>query len=230
MGHVVSATHQEAGAYARERHRDGLRRYRRRMRPYLLLFLATSALAYQVTKWLHGIDAWSFWVGVAVGGLVSITVWIHDEPPEFIAKWGRGADGEEMTGKAIKPLLDAGWKVRHDVDLGRGNADHVLLSPTGKVFLVETKTLAGQLTVERGQLTCRFVDAPEEVRRYDLESRMQRLVQLVEEKWERSTGRPAPGIQPLVVVWGAFASEVIEGRDLTYVRGNALTEFLRRVS
>jgi Nuclease-related domain len=92
--------------------------------------------------------------------------------------------------------------VRHDVDVGRGNADHVLLNPTGKVLLVETKTLAGQLSVERGQLTCRFVDAPEEVRRYDLESRMQRLVKLVEEKWERSTGRQAPRIRPLVVVWG----------------------------
>jgi hypothetical protein len=35
--------------------------------------------------------------------------------------------GERKTARALTPLLGEGWKVRRDIDLGRGSADYVLL-------------------------------------------------------------------------------------------------------
>ncbi|MBV8710719.1 MAG: NERD domain-containing protein, partial [Solirubrobacterales bacterium] len=38
-------------------------------------------------------------------------------------------------------LRERGWLALHDVQLGRGNIDHVLIRPAG-IFTVETKAIA----------------------------------------------------------------------------------------
>jgi hypothetical protein len=89
-------------------------------------------------------------VGLVAGGLVAVSVWVHDEPPEFIAKWGRGAEGEEKTGKELRGLVDEGWQLRHDVELERGgNADHVVRSPSGRVYVLETMTAPYRSNTEK---------------------------------------------------------------------------------
>jgi hypothetical protein len=146
----MSTTERQAGTYARERYQAGLRRYRRRIRRYYWILLVTATVPY-VAVWLtRGLDWWSFTTGLIAGGLMSLAITMRDEPPELVAKWARGADGEQQTATAIEPLLEQGWKLRHDIDLGRGNADHVLLSPTGVVYLLETKNLAGTITIGTG--------------------------------------------------------------------------------
>ncbi|MGW4270814.1 nuclease-related domain-containing protein [Streptomyces seoulensis] len=53
-----------------------------------------------------------------------------------------GAKGEQMTAALLRPLEAAGWTVLHDRAIPgakRANADHVLVSPGARVFVVDSK-------------------------------------------------------------------------------------------
>jgi hypothetical protein len=63
----------------------------------------------------------------------------------------QGIRGEERVAGVLSGLEDDGFRVLHDVDVGRGNADHVVVGPTG-VFVVETKDWGGRFYPRRGQL------------------------------------------------------------------------------
>jgi hypothetical protein len=53
-----------------------------------------------------------------------------------------GAESEAQVRRALKPLAAEGWRVGHAVDWpGRGDLDHVVCSPSGMGFVIETKTL-----------------------------------------------------------------------------------------
>ena len=53
-----------------------------------------------------------------------------------------GADSEAQVRQALEPLQCGGWSVRHAADWpGRGDLDHVVRSPRGMGFVIETKTL-----------------------------------------------------------------------------------------
>src|SRR4051812_11384356 len=53
-----------------------------------------------------------------------------------------GAKSEAQVRRALEPLTREGWRVAHAVDWpGRGDLDHVLRSPAGMGFVIETKTL-----------------------------------------------------------------------------------------
>jgi len=64
----------------------------------------------------------------------------------LVGRWSRGAVSEEKVGA----LLDAveGWHVLHDVDLGRGNVDHLVVGPGG-IFAIETKSWRGYFDPDR---------------------------------------------------------------------------------
>jgi hypothetical protein len=52
-----------------------------------------------------------------------------------------GADSERAVRRRLAPLRREGWKVRHARPLpGGGDIDHVVVSPAGRRFLIETKT------------------------------------------------------------------------------------------
>ena len=197
------------------------------MRPYFVALMAAGFISYMVIYLTRGLDWWSFAAGVSATAFVSTALWVRDEPPEFIAKWRRGAEGEKKTSRALARLMREGWKVRHDVQLAHSNADHVLLSPTGVGYVVETKTLAGQVTLERGVLVRRFVDDPAEVRRVDLRPQVRRVLEEIDAKWKASTGRPAPPLYPIVVIWGSYTETVAVSDGIAYVSGNRLVEYLR---
>lgn len=67
-----------------------------------------------------------------------------------------GAKGERATAKLIDPLKREGWTILHDRALPRGNAnvDHLSISPTGAVFMPDTKkwSAAHPVTVRAGRL------------------------------------------------------------------------------
>lgn len=67
-----------------------------------------------------------------------------------------GSAGEKRTGKMIDPLKREGWAILHDRALPRGNAnvDHLAISPTGAVFMPDTKkwSAAHPVTVRAGRL------------------------------------------------------------------------------
>lgn len=62
--------------------------------------------------------------------------------------WSQGAEGEEVVGRVLEELAASGWHVIHDVDLGRGNIDHIVVGPGG-LFTIETKSRRGRIPVDR---------------------------------------------------------------------------------
>jgi hypothetical protein len=53
------------------------------------------------------------------------------------------------------------------------------------------------------------------------------LAKLVQEKWAARSGRDAPSLRLVVVIWGDFPARVVQQGQLVYVAGAALTEYLR---
>ena len=53
-----------------------------------------------------------------------------------------GLEGERLVGGALESLASEGVLALHDLDVGRGNVDHVAISPSG-VFAIEVKHLSG---------------------------------------------------------------------------------------
>ncbi|MEV5677290.1 nuclease-related domain-containing protein [Streptomyces sp. NPDC052179] len=60
-----------------------------------------------------------------------------------------GAVGEKATAALLRSLTQQGWVVLHDRALpyGRANVDHLLISPTGKVFVLDSKWWSGRFFV-----------------------------------------------------------------------------------
>lgn len=61
-----------------------------------------------------------------------------------------GAVGEQRTAALLQPLEAAGWTVLHDRAIPgarKANADHVLVSPGAKVFLVDSKLWSARYPV-----------------------------------------------------------------------------------
>jgi hypothetical protein len=63
----------------------------------------------------------------------------------------RGIEGEERVAELLAELEPNGYRAIHDLDIGRGNADHVLVGPAG-VFVIETKDWGGRFYPVRGRL------------------------------------------------------------------------------
>jgi hypothetical protein len=63
-------------------------------------------------------------------------------------RWLRGAAGERAVGAVLAQLEDEGWRALHDISLGRGNVDHVLVGPGG-IFTIETKSHPGRIGIDR---------------------------------------------------------------------------------
>jgi Nuclease-related domain len=64
----------------------------------------------------------------------------------LVDRHDRGAAGEEQVGGMLDGLERQGWHAIHDVSLGRGNVDHIVIGPGG-VFTVETKSHPGPVHV-----------------------------------------------------------------------------------
>ena len=61
-----------------------------------------------------------------------------------------GLEGERLVGAALEDLAGEGVLVLHDLDVGRGNVDHVAITPRG-VFAIEVKHLSGgRFHIRRG--------------------------------------------------------------------------------
>src|SRR6202043_2142454 len=86
-------------------------------------------------------------LGSEVALLVGIFLIVRYVLP-LLERRDRGAAGEEHVGSLLEELSDGGWQVIHDVSLGRGNVDHILIGPAG-VFTVETKSHPGPVRVAK---------------------------------------------------------------------------------
>lgn len=63
----------------------------------------------------------------------------------------RGARAEEKIGRMLESLGN-GYEVLHDVEYPYGNIDHVVVSETGTVFMIETKSHGGKVSFSGKQV------------------------------------------------------------------------------
>ena len=94
-------------------------------------------------------------------------------------------------GKVLDRLRERGWFALHDVQLGRGNIDHVLVGPAG-VFTIETKSHCGRLRASA------------------IEVRMLKQAYALAKLIERITGLRA---DPLLVFSNAYLIPAVTRRD-----------------
>ncbi|NUS25083.1 MAG: NERD domain-containing protein [Streptomyces sp.] len=132
-----------------------------------------------------------------------------------------GAKGEQMTAALLAPLALAGWTVLHDRAIPgarKANADHVVVSPGARVFLVDSKLWSaktGLVRVEGGRLW--------HGRRYADKA----VDSLLFEQVMVSRALRAP-VQPVVVVHNAVvAGGGFKVREVPVVPASRLVELLR---
>jgi len=171
-------------------------------------------------------DLWWWTAGLCAGGMLALAMWARDDPPEHVAKWGRGAAGERWTAKELRVLEREGWRVEHDRQKSGYNLDHIAVGLHHR-FLIETKTTTGAVSIESGVFTVRFADDPEEVfTNRALHGRMKhRARQLWHELRAERAGRT--WVYPVVVIWGSFPDKLVLHDKVTYVHGSGLLGFLR---
>jgi hypothetical protein len=118
----------------------------RRLRMRTLLTLGALAAA---TTFMGRRFGWHDprFLGAEVALLAAIFVISRYVLP-LVDRHDRGATGEEQVGGLLDGLAGRGWYAIHDVSLGRGNVDHIVIGPGG-VFTVETKSHPGPVQVGR---------------------------------------------------------------------------------
>jgi hypothetical protein len=135
---TADPTGRTAGQYARETVR--------RLRMRTLVTLGVLAVATALLGRAFGLHDWRF-LASEIALLITIFVISRYILP-LVERHDRGATGEEHVGSLLEQLAGAGWRVIHDVTLGHGNVDHILIGPAG-VFTVETKSHQGPIRVGR---------------------------------------------------------------------------------
>jgi len=112
----------------------------------------------------------------------------------------RGARAEE-TVDSILCELKGEYALFHDVDTGYGDIDHIVLSKEYGLFIIETKSHFGEVTVSNGTL---LLDdkAPEK----DFIAQTLRNTMWLKQRIKETTGLD-PWIQPIIVFTNAFVKE-----------------------
>lgn len=64
---------------------------------------------------------------------------------------GRGAQAEEKIGEMLAEL-GPDFEVLHDVECAYGNIDHLVIASNGAVFMIETKSHRGKVTMQDNEL------------------------------------------------------------------------------
>lgn len=174
----------------------------------------------------HKLDRWSLAAGAAIAVGIAFSMYTLDEPPQHVQNWKRGVEGERKTARALKPLLRKGWTVEHDVQQdGRANLDHVLTGPPG-IYLLETKNLAGTISIEEGVLVARQFDDPDEIYRYrSLAPRLRGQAKELSARLHDESGRRT-WVNAVAVIWGHFPQGLVSYENVTYIHGDRLRGWL----
>jgi hypothetical protein len=187
----------------------------------LWAFALVVVIELLIALWVDSSVGWlvfAFLAGASFGSFVMA----RDFVPDHVRRWGEGAWGEQQTAKALAPLAKRGWTVRHDVELARGgNIDHIVESPSGRWFVLETKTLRGEIRVENGLLTSTQVDDPEQIYRH---SGLRHVV--LERARLLQSQRGRGWVQAVVVIWGEFPQRRLKQGRLVFVHGDEVASWL----
>jgi len=215
----------EAGRTASAYYRTALRGWRAGIRLPLLIAVAL-ALALSIPVWRffpHG----QFFAGMIIGGAWGMIVWVWDDPPEFIAKWNRGAQGERRTERVLARLEQHGWHTVHDRAGKYGNLDHIAVGHGG-IFLLDSKNLFGTVALEEGGLTTTYADSPNDgFTNTRLAGAMRGRSVYLKERITETTGLTYR-VRAVVVIWGHFPEGEAERDNVAYVCGDQLAAWLSR--
>jgi hypothetical protein len=214
-----------AGKYAAAQYEEGLKHWRRAIRPVVVFLAGPFLLASAVELWLD--RAWLPWMaGASFGAFAAIVIFMRETPPRYIEQWNDGAHGERQTEEILEPLERRGWRVVHDIQAERGNYDHVAVGPSG-VFLLETKNLLGTAEIRDGvpYLKRRHLPGSPKPQRW---IRNQALREAAELKQRISHRTGIRWVQAVVVFWSDFPQEVVEDGSCVYLHGTQLVAWLER--
>jgi Nuclease-related domain len=214
-----------AGGYAQERYAEGLASWRRGMRRKVLPFLA-PLFAAGVALALVAPDPLEWFAGFWAGASAAVYMLLRESPPQFVEKWRRGAEGERATARVLGPLRRDGWNLFHDLDTGRGNRDHVIVSTAG-VYLLDSKNLSGTVTVDGDAIRVHYRDYPrDDYSLNNVGSWMRGEAAELKNEIQTVTGERV-WVQAIVVIWGKFDEQAPHGDRVIFIRGDALAAWLR---
>jgi hypothetical protein len=216
------------GGFLEEEYRRGLRRYRRRVLPKLILIVLPFILAALLLSVL-GQGIWRWDGGVLLGAGVAMFVGFLQSPPAYIERKANGALGEQRTAKVLRRLERDGWHAAHDLERqNNGNIDHLLIGPRG-VFIIDSKFWGGIARVdEAGVITVTAYDDNSITwTSRDHRSKTHRTKGVVVRALVRRTGKAVPEPVLVVVFWSRFPQREVEANGITYVAGEHLVDWLR---
>jgi hypothetical protein len=212
----------------REAPRNNPPTYRRPVRRLVGAPIAFAALVLVLAELVWRLDLWSVLAGGLAVGVLTLAFILRDGPVELAARLGLDGDDENRTEAIVKALTHEGWKVPALELDGVDGGVHVLLSPSGVAYIVESKSVAGRASLDHGVLIERFGDDPMAVYRHDLQPRSD-LASQVAAEWSRRMKTLAPAMRTIVVVWGDFLDTPAEHDAVLYVAGTDLIGVLRRL-
>ena len=219
-----------AGRGAREKYRRASKHWRRRVFRRMRWVFAGVALALLAAARADHFNLASWLLGVALGGLLAVYMALRDLPPPYIENWRTGLEGEQRTAKALAPLRRRGYELLHDLPDRRtrehgpnGNIDHVVVS-TGGVFLLDSKYLGGEVSVEGDYLHIQRRDDEEASYSCQVGRTIRgRAVRLKQDIGETGVGY----VQAVVVYWNSLpATDPIVGDQVVYLHGERLAGWL----
>ena len=209
-----------AGGSARVAYARALRGWRRQIGPPIAVAVgATALISIPIYMFAPG---GQFFAGLWLGALAGMLQWLWDDPPEHIAHWGRGADGEVATAKALDRLVE--WRAFHDRIDPYGNLDHIVVGPGG-VYVLDSKNLSGTVMVDRRGLTISHPDTPSRPKTYGIGQGTRHASRRMSGELRATVGVKL-WVQAVIVIWGDFPAGVVKANEVFYVAGNRIADWL----
>jgi hypothetical protein len=222
-----------AGRGARSKYDEVSGRWRKRIFRGPRLISVGLALPILIAAELERHHVLLLMLGVLFGCLWGAFVALLESPPGRIENWRTGYEGERRTARALAPLRREGHVLLHDLPDRRGeeqnrkgNIDHVVVSPSG-VFLLDTKWLGGEASIERDTVHVQMRDDDDDSYQLPkLASGVRGSAVRLQEDIVRETG--VRWVQPVVVFWNRFQAGRIDGENIVFIHGDCLVDWLRQ--
>jgi hypothetical protein len=167
----------------------------------LAVLLTAAAVFGWARGWPAAADAPAAALGVAVGLYARVATGGRD-----VARWKRGAEGEQRTADILAALPSRRWTVWHDLRVpgSRSNIDHLVVGRTG-IWVLDSKATRGDVRARRRSV--RFGDRRLDTSAVTWEAEVVHSVLADSEsvRGQDVEPEPAPTVRPLVVVHGAWA-------------------------
>ena len=112
----------------------------------LILLGLGSLLGLILAAWTFRVQGWPL-VFIELGIIGTLLLADRIAGPK-VDRLIQGAEGERNIGRELDLLVPDGWHALHNVSLGRGDVDHVLIGPGG-LFIIETKSHKGRIRVDQ---------------------------------------------------------------------------------